>query len=209
MFPIQDDPPVLKPKRPLAKRKLLNRLVCNARSLNNKADALEVIARQKNASIIIISKCWDTFDKLARIKGYASYFNTRCHRGLNRRGGGVTIFFCNDLPSKVSSEPIDSDFSPDFVIAGDFNETNRQWFSNILDLRQAVTIPTHQSGSTLDFIFTNLTDFYYAPRSLGPLLYFRDHFIIFWKASLAISKPKRVKYTVRPLTEDSISTFGH
>ncbi|XP_065564321.1 uncharacterized protein LOC136029743 [Artemia franciscana] len=74
-------------------------------------------------------------------------------------------------------------------------------------LRQAVTIPTHQSGSILDLIFTNLTDFYYAPRSLRPLLN-SDHFIIFWEASSAIPKPKRVKYTVRPLTEDSISTFG-
>ena len=97
--------------------------------------------------------------------------------------------------------------SPEFVIAGDFNQTNRQWVSNILDSRQAVTIPTHQSGSTLDLIFTYLTDFYYAPRSLGPLLN-SDHFIIFWEASSAIPKPKRVKYTVRPLTEDSISTFG-
>ncbi|XP_065582576.1 uncharacterized protein LOC136041749 [Artemia franciscana] len=257
--PFQDSPPVLKPERTLAKSKLPNILVCNARSLNNKTDALEVVARQNNASIIIISECWDTSDESARIKGYTSYFNTRHDRGLNRRGGGVGLYVRNDLSSRLLSEPFDSDHeilwteckptrlskrfsclivasvyypesaknrkdliehiqffvdkmrrkhvSPGFVIAGDFNQTNRQWVSNILDLRQAVTIPTHQSGSILDLILTNLTDFYYAPRSLGPLLN-SDHFIIFWEASSAIPKPKRVKYTVRPLTEDSISTFG-
>ncbi|XP_065568947.1 uncharacterized protein LOC136032605 [Artemia franciscana] len=256
---ISDSPPILKPERPLAKRKLPNILVCNARSLNNKTDALEVIARQNNASIIIISECWETSDESARIKGYASYFNTRYDRGLNRRGGGVGLYVRNDLPSRLLSEPIDSDHeilwteckpaclskrfsclivasvyypesaknrkdliehiqffvdkmrrkhvSPGFVIARDFNQTNRLWVSNILDLRQAVTIPTHQSGSTLDLIFTNLTNFYCTPRSLGPLLN-SDHFIIFWEASSAFPKPKRVKYTVRPLTEDSISTFG-
>ena len=66
---------------------------------------------------------------------------------------------------------------------------------------------THQSGSTIDLIFTNLTDFYYAPSSLGPLLN-SDNFIILWEANSAIPKPQRVKYTVRPLSEDSISTFG-
>ena len=258
--PIQDSPPVLKPERPLAKRKLPNILVCNATSLNNKTDALEVIARQNNASIIIIiSECWDTSDESAHIKDYASYFNTRRDRGSNRRRGGVGLYDRNDLSSKLLSEPIDSDHeilwteckpallskifsflivasvyypesaknredliehiqffvdkmrckyvSPGSVIAGDFNQTNRQWVSNILDLRQAVTIPIHQSGSSLYLIFTKLTDFYYAPRSLGPPLN-SDHFNIFWEASSAIPKPKRVKYTVRPLTEDSISTFG-
>jgi hypothetical protein len=53
--------------------------------------------------------------------------------------------------------------SPAFVIAGDFNQTNRQWVSNVLDMKQLVKIPTHQSGSTLDMIFTNLADLYTAP----------------------------------------------
>ena len=97
---------------------------------------------------------------------------------------------------------------PGFVIVGDFNQTNRQWVSNVLDMRQAVTIPTHQSGSTLGLIFTNLRDFYYAPRSLGPLLN-SDHFIIFLEASSAILKPKRVKYSLQPLTKDSMYTLGH
>ena len=178
---------------------------------------------------------------------------------MNRREGGVGLYVRNDQPSKLLSEPIDSDHeilwteckpvhlskifsclivasvhypesaknrkdliehiqffvdkmcrkhvSPGFIIAGDFNQTNRQWVSNILDSRHAVTILTHQNGSTLELIFTNLTDFYYAPRSLGPLLNY-DHFIIFWEASSAIPKPKRVKCTLRPLTEDSISTLG-
>ena len=186
--PIQDSPPVLKPERPLAKSKLPNILVCNARSLKNKTDALEVIARQNNTSvIIIISECWDTSDELVRIKGYASYFNTRHDRGLNPREGGVGLYLRNDLPSKLLSEPIDSNHemlwteckparlskrfsflivasvyypesaknrkdliehiqffvdkmrrkhvSPGFVLAGDFNQTNRQRVSNILDFR--------------------------------------------------------------------------
>ena len=28
-----------------------------------------------------------------------------------------------------------------FVIAGDFNQTNKQWVSNVLDLQQVVVIP--------------------------------------------------------------------
>jgi len=91
--PIQDSPPVLKPELPLAKSELPNILVCNARSLNNETDAFEVIVRQNNASIKLISECWDTSDELARVKGYTSYFNMRRHRGSNRRGGGVDFMF--------------------------------------------------------------------------------------------------------------------
>ena len=33
--------------------------VCNARSLNNKIDELEVVIKQRNGSIAIISEWWD------------------------------------------------------------------------------------------------------------------------------------------------------
>ena len=105
---IKDSSPVLKPERPLAQRKLSNILVCNARCLNNKTDALGVIARHNNSSIIIINECWDTSDESVPIKGYASYFNTSHDRGLNRRGEGVGLYVRNDQLSKLLSEPIDS-----------------------------------------------------------------------------------------------------
>ena len=82
---------------------------CNAGSWNNKIDELEVIIKQNNASIAIISKCWDITSESARIKSYTGYFNTHRDRGLNRRGGGVELYFWDDLPSKLLSEPIDSD----------------------------------------------------------------------------------------------------
>ena len=97
--------------------------------------------------------------------------------------------------------------SPAFVIVGDFNQTNKQWVSTVLDLRQAVAIPTHQSGSILDLILTNLAYFYNAPQSLGPLQN-SDHLIIFWEGNSAIPKTKRVNATIRPPARDSISTLG-
>ena len=97
--------------------------------------------------------------------------------------------------------------SPAFVIAGDFNQTNKQWVSSVLDLQQVVAITTNQSGSILDLILTNITDFYDAPQSLGSLQN-PCRFIIFREVDSAFPKTKRVKTTIRPLTRDSISMFG-
>ena len=96
--------------------------------------------------------------------------------------------------------------SPAFVIADDFNQTNKQWVSSVLDLQLVVKIPNHQSSSILDLILTNLTDFYDAPRSLGPHQN-SDYFIISWEANSAIPNTERVKTTMRPITRDSISAF--
>lgn len=233
--------------------------MCNARSLNNKMDELEVLIKQNNVPIAIISECWDITEETARIKGYRNYLNTRRDRGIDRRGGGVGLYIRDDLPSKLLSSPNDSSHeivwvecrpahlsrrfsclivasvyypesagnrkeliehiqvfvdrmrhkytSPAFVIAGDFNQTSRQWVSSVLDMKQVVNIPTHQSGSTLDMIFTNLADLYNAPRSLGPLQN-SDHFIIFWEAQASIPRPKRTKTTIRPITMSSIAQFG-
>ena len=224
-------PSALCPQCFSAKQKLPNILVCNARSLNNEADELEVIIKENKASITIISECWDMLtSESARIKGYTGYFNIRRDRGLNRHRGGVGLYFQDDLPSKLLSDPIDYDHeilwteckpthlsrrfsclivalvyypestrnrkeliehtqffvdkmrqkyaSPAFMIAGNFNQTNKQWVSSVLDLRQVVAVSTHQSGSTLDLILMNLKDVYDAHRSLGPLQN-SDHFLIF------------------------------
>ena len=252
-------PPLLRPEQLSAQAKLPNFILCNARSLTNKVDEMEILLREVSVPIAAVTECWDITDEMGRIKGYTSYFNTRRDRGLSRKGGGVGIYIRNDISSKLLNIPTDSchevvwveckpsklskKFScliiasvyypesaknrkelisylqtyidklrrahayPGFIIAGDFNQTNRQWVSSVLDLKQVVTIATHQSGSTLDLIFTNMSDNYYSPRSLGPLQS-SDHYVILWQAKNNQPKPKRTKVTIRPLNSQSICDFG-
>ena len=53
--------------------------------------------------------------------------------------------------------------NPAFIIAGDFKLTDKKWISRVLDLKQVVDVPTHESGSILDLILMNLEVFY--PRT--------------------------------------------
>jgi hypothetical protein len=77
----------------------------------------------------------------------------------------------------------------------------------MLDLKQTVTVPTHQSGSILDLIFTNLADHYKSPHSLGPLQN-SDHFVLLWEATANFPEPKKTRITTRFLSKESIYSFG-
>ena len=256
---LSSTPPPLTPEFFLSKCRLPNILVCNARSLNNKTDELEVVLKQTSSPIAVITECWDINDETGHIKGYKCFFNTRRDRGINRRGGGVGLYFREDLPCKLLSQPSEScheviwveckpkrlskrysclvvaavyypesaknrkeliqyiqnctddlrrkHAAPAFVIAGDFNQTNKAWVSSMLDLKQVVSIPTHVSGSILDLIFTNIPDYYEVPFSLGPL-HNSDHNTLLWKAKVGLPAPRKVKITTRPMTKEAIRSFG-
>ena len=99
--------------------------------------------------------------------------------------------------------------NPAFIVAGDFNLTDKKWILHVLDLKQVVHVPTHESGSILDLILTNLEVFYEPPVSLEPLAK-SDHNVLWWKPKSRnhIPKSKKVKTVYRPLSESSIQTFG-
>ena len=85
-------PPVLKPLTLNAKTYLPNLILCNARSLTNKVDELELVLRINLAPLEVITECWDMTTETGAIKGYLNFFNTRRDRENNRRGGGVGIY---------------------------------------------------------------------------------------------------------------------
>ena len=99
--------------------------------------------------------------------------------------------------------------NPAFIVAGDINLTDKKWIPRVLDLKQVVDVPTHESGSILDLILTNLEVFYEPSVSLGPLAK-SDHNVLWWKPKSInhIPKPKKVKIVYRPLSESSIQAFG-
>jgi hypothetical protein len=79
----------------------------------------------------------------------------------------------------------------------------------VLDLKQVVDVPAHESGSILDLILTYLEAYYEPPFSLGPLAK-SDHNILCWKSKKRnrIPKPKKTRILYRPLSESSVQAFG-
>jgi len=49
------------------------------------------------------------------------------------------------------------------VLLGDFNDLDRRWVSQSLDLKQVVRVPTTEK-STIDLIFTDVGEFYHPPE---------------------------------------------
>ena len=96
---------------------------------------------------------------------------------------------------------------PGFIIAGDFNQTKKQWLANTLGMSQVVKIPTHVTGSTLDLILTNLAPYYKDVSSNGPLGK-SDHHTLLMKAKSEIRKLKKIKVLRRPITKSAINTYG-
>ena len=248
---------MLKPVTLCAKTNFPSLILCNARSLTNKVDELELVLRINSTPLAIITECWDITTETGAIRGYLNFFNTRRDRKDTRRGGGVGIYCREDLPCRQLNNPSDSchetiwlwcrprrlprtysfiilaavyypegarnrrelvtflqhqvdnfrkQFSnPAFIIAGDFNLTDKKWISHVLDLKQVVDVPTHESGSILDLILTSLEVFYEPSVSLRPLAK-SDHNVLWWKSKSRnnIPKPKTVKIVYRPLSESSI-----
>ena len=61
-------------------------LLCNARSLCNKIDEIDVVLRQNNVSVAAITETWSLTEVTGRLTGYALYLRTRQALGDQRLG---------------------------------------------------------------------------------------------------------------------------
>ncbi|XP_065577546.1 uncharacterized protein LOC136038402 [Artemia franciscana] len=91
------------------------------------------------------------------------------------------------------------------TLCGDFNELDQKWLSAALSLDQVVKSPT-RSDKTLDLIFTNVEDYYSAPK-IAPPLGASDHLCIFWTPLLSFPPKPLISYSYRPITDEKIAHF--
>ncbi|XP_065571551.1 uncharacterized protein LOC136034346 [Artemia franciscana] len=87
-----------------AKKRFPTFLLCNARSLCNKIDEIDVVLRQNNVSVAAITETWNLTEVTGRLTGYALYLRTRQALGDQRLGGGVALYVREDIPMKELRE---------------------------------------------------------------------------------------------------------
>ncbi|XP_065570204.1 uncharacterized protein LOC136033338 [Artemia franciscana] len=80
-----------------AKKRFPTFLLCNARSLCNKIDEIDVVLRQNNVSVADITETWNLTEVTGRLTGYALYLRTRQALGDQRLGGGVALYVREDI----------------------------------------------------------------------------------------------------------------
>ena len=91
------------------------------------------------------------------------------------------------------------------TLFGDFNELDQKWLSAALSLDQVVKSHTRKD-KTLNLIFTNIEDYYCAPK-INPPLGTSDHLFIFWTPLSSFSPKPLNSYSYRPITDEKIAHF--
>ena len=76
----------------------------NAQSLGNKKDEVDVILRQENIDVAVVTDSWFSPKNkdYSSIQGYCMYSKSR----EIRTGGGVVIFVRNGIPSKFLDKQV-------------------------------------------------------------------------------------------------------
>lgn len=92
------------------------------------------------------------------------------------------------------------------VLLGDFNDLDRRWISQSLDLKQVVKILTTEK-STIDLIFTDVGEFYHDPES-SPSLGRSAHFSVLWKPKGTKPTATKETFVCRPLTTPGKEEFS-
>ena len=87
-----------------AKKRFPTFLLCNARSLCNKIDEIDVVLRQNNVSVAAITETWNLTEVTGRLTGYALYLRTRQALGDQRLGGRVALYVREDILMKELRE---------------------------------------------------------------------------------------------------------
>ena len=123
-------------------------LYCNARSIVNKINDLEIIAAEKNPDIILITESWcnqDTSNALLSIPGYHLDQNLRCDRTDTHYGiGGGLLVYCkiglsilpcdseSDFNQYCSFKVLSADKTVDFIVTLVYRSPNCSDFNTDL-----------------------------------------------------------------------------